>query len=267
MKQGFKGCKDSLIFVIGGSTLTEDGDEFPASSFVQVFNVATGQTLIATPLPVPAPDVKAVSVDRRIHVITGKSLFVMEEVDEDEEADAALLEEEPRLDAEAANNNGVASVIEVAANNGEAVIRGATDINEVADIYGLADANGATNVTVAAAEVDDDDDDQPDTTPNTAVIAQENYPAGQSVSPHIDVAVGQSNGPKLKVRWTKLPSIPSMTGASSHMTTASSHLNHIYLFGGQLLLLILMWLLFLMWLLVFMMWLLLSILLGCCCRF
>ena len=230
MKQGYRGSDDSLIFVIGGSTLTCEGEEFPACSFVQVFNLTTGETLLATSLPIPSPDIKAISVERKIYVITGKNVFVMEEVDEAVEASQGSDTESAEQEAEST---------EVKAIDGIHFANGASN--------GFASAGDATSNRVEITHEDDEEESAAGAALNgekTHVESQKTGLKGAIIQLAVPPPVNGNDPPSpirssrqipsitYKMRWVRLPPIPSLTGASTHMTTVSSLLNNIYVFGG-----------------------------------
>ena len=185
---------------MGGSTLTSDGEEMPASSMVQVFDVNSGLTLMATPLPVAAPDVRSVMVDRKIYVITGKSLFVMEDEEDAEEEQTKL--EETVDDVEL-------TVIDAAAARQDSVDHVPRAVMQLeAALAALHPESSASTTSAIVAD---------------APSLPETFPVPiRSSTPPITV----------DVKWKQLASIPNTTSHTTLMTTASALLDNIYLFGG-----------------------------------
>ena len=223
---GEDSCSGSRIYVIGGNAVTNEGEEMPASSLVQIFDVNTGLTLMATPLPVAAPDVRAVVVDHHIYALTGKHLFVMEELEELEE-----VAEEAEVDQEE-----LVEEVEVGMVEGE---RGGIGTNKSGTEAQLEAAIAALQLQLRrpSAESQQPMESTDATEVNGEPSLEPPIPNAQAVEGNtlepVPTPIRSSTPPiTISVEWKQLASIPTTNPHNTFMTTASALRHRIYLFGG-----------------------------------
>ena len=208
---------------------------------------------MATPLPIPSPDVQAINVEKKIYVITGKSLFVMEEDDEDEVVKAdecSVISTHDDVEAtevkalngfelvdEATSINGIVNNSGASKNksangsetsNGVDTYKGSAATNGAAVINGVAATNGEATAYSEDTVVKSQKESLKEAVIQLGVtgVGEEPPPCPIRSSSPISPPIGYT------FRWVRLPPIPSLTGASTHMTTVCSNLSNIYLFGG-----------------------------------